>query len=148
MTKLAKIINENIVSGVYILDLETPLDQVMEVSNQMGLDTYLLKGENIRDKDSLLTSIGELFKFPDYFGRNWDALEECLSDMFFDKELKGVTLIYDRAEVLFESSPNDFQEFINMLIEITQICETQEDSFVVLLKGFRDNDPGLPIVEL
>ena len=32
-------------------------------------------------KDSLLLAIGRELSFPDYYGANWDALEECLNDM-------------------------------------------------------------------
>lgn len=148
MLKLTNIISEYTVSGVYMLDQDTPIDQALELSDQRGLNTYVLKGDELRDKESLLKSIGELFKFPDYYGGNWDALEECLSDMFLDEKIKGVTLICDHAEVFLENSPNEFQEFIDMLIEITQICETQEDAFVVLLSGVSDSDLGLPKVGL
>lgn len=40
-----------------------------------------LDGRSIIGKDSLLSAIGRVLQFPDYYGVNWDALEECLHDM-------------------------------------------------------------------
>jgi len=41
----------------------------------------VLDARKLRDKDALLTAIGVALGFPDYFGGNWDALEECLTDL-------------------------------------------------------------------
>lgn len=35
----------------------------------------------VRTDAELFDLVSEAFRFPDYFGRNWDALDECLSDM-------------------------------------------------------------------
>ena len=32
------------------------------------------------NKDTLLTSMAKACDFPDYFGHNWDALWDCLTD--------------------------------------------------------------------
>ncbi len=40
-----------------------------------------LDGRMLRDKVSLLSAIGQALHFPEYYGANWDALEECLSDL-------------------------------------------------------------------
>lgn len=35
----------------------------------------------IKTKDALLDELYQRLRFPDYFGDNWDALEECIRDL-------------------------------------------------------------------
>ena len=35
----------------------------------------------ITDKKMLFTALADVLKFPDYFGMNWDALNECICDL-------------------------------------------------------------------
>jgi RNAse (barnase) inhibitor barstar len=35
----------------------------------------------LESKQSLLKALDEILGLPDYFGQNWDALEECLLDL-------------------------------------------------------------------
>ncbi|MBR0705334.1 barstar family protein [Bradyrhizobium liaoningense] len=37
--------------------------------------------QSITTKRALLTAIATQLSFPDYFGGNWDALEECIRDL-------------------------------------------------------------------
>ncbi|MDD5388679.1 MAG: barstar family protein [Gallionellaceae bacterium] len=41
----------------------------------------VLDGRLLGDKASLLAALGWTLHFPDYFGGNWDALDECLADL-------------------------------------------------------------------
>lgn len=38
---------------------------------------------NIKSKSQLLDVYSDKFKLPDYFGRNWDALDEVLKDFYW-----------------------------------------------------------------
>jgi hypothetical protein len=53
-----------------------------EITTQDSNTIYLiLDGNKTVDKASFLVQIADLLKFPDYFGHNWDALDECLGDI-------------------------------------------------------------------
>jgi Barstar, RNAse (barnase) inhibitor len=40
-----------------------------------------IDGERCKDIKSFLKEIGIAFKFPDYYGQNMDALDECINDL-------------------------------------------------------------------
>lgn len=46
------------------------------------------------EKERLLNNIAAALEFPDWFGQNWDALEDCLSDL----PGKGYVLLFDEPE--------------------------------------------------
>jgi len=37
--------------------------------------------ENIASKQALIATLARQLGFPDYFGENWDALDECIGDL-------------------------------------------------------------------
>jgi hypothetical protein len=63
-------------------------------------------------KTSLLSAIAEALALPDYFGQNWDALEESLRDLELDGEM--LVLIVRDAGFLWEEMPRE----MSMLVEI------------------------------
>lgn len=44
-------------------------------------DMPILDARDHPDKEALLEAIGNALGFPEYYGANWDALEECLTDL-------------------------------------------------------------------
>lgn len=68
MAILQDILSEPALNGVYRLLAQVELVPVLD-------------GRALADKPSLLTAIGHALDFPDYYGANWDALEECLGDL-------------------------------------------------------------------
>src|SRR5258705_2363618 len=65
-------------SGVY---RATADPVVLEVAGEAGLEVVAVSLATARDKDSLMKTLAEALGFPKWFGANWDALEDCLSDL-------------------------------------------------------------------
>ena len=68
-----------------------------------GFEVLTLEGGSIGSKEELLDAIAEGFGFPDWFGRNWDALEECLRDL--DAVKDGYALVITDATALWAERP-------------------------------------------
>jgi len=50
--------------------------------------------------------------FPDYFGENWDALEECIRDLNWITSVQ-VIIIYE--DIPFRSNPKQLKVYLSIL---------------------------------
>ena len=64
--------------------------------------------DGARDKEDLLLRMGSALEFPDYFGENWDAFEECL------RELPSATLIVRDAAALWTAMPAEMITLVDV----------------------------------
>jgi RNAse (barnase) inhibitor barstar len=57
--------------------------QIVEFKPVANKNTYVgeIDGINCIDVDAFLSEIAKSFRFPDYFGHNYNALEECINDL-------------------------------------------------------------------
>ena len=76
-----------------------------------GLALKVIKGRHCKTPASLFTEFAQTLEFPDYFGHNWDALEECLTDLEW-LPAKGYILLFTDAEYVL---PNDDAEYETLL---------------------------------
>ena len=68
-----------------------------------------LDGRSLTTRDSLLRALGRSLAFPDYYGANWDALEECLQDLSW--HAGPVTICIEHAE----SVPGELLETLELI---------------------------------
>jgi len=76
--KLTQRLNDAARSGVYRAAGDEEIEDAVRGTR---LDLTRIALEGIEDKESLLARLGEALGFPDWFGGNWDALEDCLGDL-------------------------------------------------------------------
>lgn len=72
---------------------------------------------NIPDKMSLLGLIAKQLSFPDHFGMNWDALEECMRDLSW---LPLGNVILEHAEVPLMRDVASAKTYVAILADATR----------------------------
>lgn len=75
-------------------------------------------GAKCKTKAGLLAEFARALSFPDYFGHNWDALEECLADLDWLPARGYVVIVTDAEQVLTKpDDEDDYETFIEILAE-------------------------------
>lgn len=78
MSKLAERLRDASRSGVY---RASRLDAVEDAVRGTGLHYARIELRGRADKAAVLEALSSALAFPDWFGGNWDALEDCLADL-------------------------------------------------------------------
>jgi len=88
VSKLLERLQDASRSGVY---RASRADAILDATRGSRLDlaTISLSGE----KEAQLQRIAAALGFPDWFGQNWDALEDCLTDLSW-READGHVLVF------------------------------------------------------
>jgi hypothetical protein len=88
VSKLLQRLQDAARSGVYRARRREAIDDAVRGS-RLHTATISLKG----GKEAMLDCIARALDFPDWFGRNWDALEDCLSDLSW-RQADGTVLVF------------------------------------------------------
>ncbi|HJT19823.1 MAG TPA: barstar family protein [Nitrospira sp.] len=79
-----------------------------------GFRVSLLKGTKCSTAAGLFAEFARVMRFPDYFGHNWDALEECLADLEW-LPAKGYVLLMTDSEQVLQDDEEEYATFIEVL---------------------------------
>lgn len=79
-----------------------------------GLALRIIKGRHCKTTATLFAEFARALEFPDYFGHNWDAMEECLTDLEWLPARGYVLLITDAAHVLPDDE-TEYETFLEIL---------------------------------
>jgi hypothetical protein len=118
---------------------------------QAGLHGLRLAGADcsrVRTRRGLLRVVARALHFPAYFGLNWDAFEECLTDLEW-LDQGGVVLALGRADRLAARAPRDFAMAIEVLQGAADYWAGEDRPFVALVQArARTSLPLLPAVRI
>ena len=76
-----------------------PAAALTAVANSKGYGVYRIDLSGITDKAALMDRLQDVLQFPEWFGRNWDALEDCLTDMAWRDDVGYVLLFHGGADL-------------------------------------------------
>jgi hypothetical protein len=139
MASLLDRLRDPVSSGVY---RATRWDTIADAVRGSRLNLGRIALEGVKDKDSLLQRIAEALGFPDWFGRNWDALEDCLTDLSW-RAAGGHVLLFEGVGLL--QDVEEYEVLIDVLASAAAFWAARERCFFAV---FVDPDGILGLAEL
>lgn len=138
-----QVLREPARAGLYACN-ESTAGALFQASAAAGCNVYRIDLGLVTDALSLHKVLARALHFPEWYGRNWDALADSLSDMSWN-EADGYVLIFQRAEVLQASEPESFATLQDILQETIHFWHTQGLGFWVMFEGNFANCPTLEL---
>ena len=132
MSKLLQRLIDPAKSGVY---RTSRTDEILDALRGSSLRAARIDFTGADGKAGRMARIAQALAFPDWFGGNWDALEDCLSDLSWS-DAAGHVLLFENADVL----PADER---GILLDIlasaaSSWAERKRPFFAVFLNGAAD----------
>jgi len=97
-------------SGVHPLTL--PPEEIERAAKQAGLAVFRIEVGRARNKKAFLDRIAKALQFPDWFGYNWDSLNDCLTDLDWLPTKTGYVLIFENM--------HDFDEAVEVFRAVSE----------------------------
>ena len=106
MNNILKILPTNIKQNIH--------NTVEQIAAQAGTKVFYLDGKKINTKETFLKQAAEAMEFPSYFGTNWDAFDECITDLTWCPAQRYV-ILYDHADIFAQAEPTQYQIALDSL---------------------------------
>jgi RNAse (barnase) inhibitor barstar len=120
-------------AGVFVLDQDVA-NRVAALSRLKGLQDFDVDCSSVRSKRRLMEALAAGLALPDYFGANWDALADCLTDLEW-MPAPGYVLMLRGLTGLARQSPKDYAILLEVLFDAAQFWREAGVPFYVLLAG-------------
>lgn len=138
MAKLLQRLQDAARSGVYRASRADAIEDALRGS-KLSLARIAL--HDLSDKRALLRRIAAKLGFPAWFGENWDALEDCLTDLSW-REGEGHVLVVEGFQFL---PAEDLGELIDVMTSVAQFWAAHGKPFFAV---FIDPDRSLALASL
>jgi RNAse (barnase) inhibitor barstar len=86
-----------------------------------GFAVRRLRGAKMRDEQGLFDEFAAALQFPYYFGENWDALRDCLTDLMWLPAKGYAVVIQDAIEVVSGLAAGSLATFVEVLDAVRDV---------------------------
>ena len=142
MDELIAVLNGDRRSGLYQLVTPISTDDLVTLSQEQGAHLFYINGTAIKSKADFLQAVAKALMFPDYFGNNWDALEDCLTDLDWLTDNRLI-LLYEQPETFAQAEPSEWLVALDILRSTVDYWHTRDRTFSVFIKSSSTDLLGL-----
>jgi RNAse (barnase) inhibitor barstar len=105
-----------------------------------------IDGDAVEGKAEFLRAIATALDFPPYFGRNWDALADCLTDLSWLPDV-GKIVVFDHPAPLIRRSPATWATAAAIFAEAADYWAGKGQLFSIVLRNTEGMVPTLTILD-
>ena len=114
---------------------------ICRLASSLGLDSARIDLAGCSDKAGLLARTADALGFPAWFGHNWDALADCLTDLAW-RPAPGYVLVFEHASELQESEPEVFDTVLALLSDVATAWQQRGGPFRIFVSARPAPDPA------
>jgi hypothetical protein len=145
MWQLEKLVSGEVEPGVYRYRGLAHPSEMRDALADFNWHFYYLDGRMITDKASFMTEMARALALPGYGGRNWDAFEEMLRDLNWDRAY-GYVLLYEYPQYFANSAPSDWAIALSILQSACRFWGEQGMPMYVLLRRVDRQLQEIPVL--
>jgi RNAse (barnase) inhibitor barstar len=103
-------------------------------ARSVGYDCVRVDLTDCEEKAEFLTRTAEAFVFPRWFGHNWDALADCLTDLGW-RPAPGYVVVFEHASALQEHAPEVFDTALAILDDVAAAWRARGAPFLAFVSA-------------
>uniref|UniRef100_A0A832M2W6 Barnase inhibitor n=1 Tax=Oscillatoriales cyanobacterium SpSt-402 TaxID=2282168 RepID=A0A832M2W6_9CYAN len=119
--------------GIYRITSHLALAELAAFCEERNFKLFLIQGDRANNKAAFMHESAQVMNFPDYFGANWDAFEDCLTDLEW-LPANGYVLLYLYPEHFAEAHPTDWSIVVSILQSAVEEWRKTESPLFVFFK--------------
>jgi hypothetical protein len=116
---------------------------IVKAAKELHFQTHPADISQCRTVDDVLHHLGSALHFPVWYGANFDALYDCLTDSEWQPG-KGHVLLINGLESLRRSDPESFATLIEVFLATAEVRRDSGMPFWILIDTFVPDIPELP----
>jgi len=140
-TKGPGLFSDPVKAGVYRMPEQSDTLGVSRGAGPLAVWRVNLRG--VQEKGHVLAAIAQALHFPDWFGDNWDALKDCLTDLTWRKA-PGYVILLEACGGFAQAAPADFEAALEVFRLVADDWRESHVPFWVLVGGLAAGEFDLP----
>lgn len=138
MTALAHVLGE-VGSGVHVWHSERPPGRIRAEAEEIGWRCVFVDGSAVSGKASFLDECERAYRFPAYFGHNWDALADCLADLSWLPPPEagsgaGILTVFEHGDAFARADPDAYDVALEVWEDAAEAWRRIGVPFTVLVR--------------
>ncbi len=138
MKSFSALLDDRIRPGVYLLKTMPTVKDLEQQAKAKGFLFFHLEGKKIEKKEQFLNHAALAMHFPETFGHNWDALEDCLTDLSWVEEgdaANGYVILFDHFDPFADHHESQLETVVEIFQSATEYWHDQGKAMFVFLHG-------------